>query len=166
MAYVSANPIQLTALRRAVRPVYAWLERNPQTRSFIGDIEAMKRRSSPEQASRCSAPLAPQKTATVLDGTWEMTASRAVAGEIDAGRYRMVLRRGQVSLTHVSPPMWRGAQSVFGVRGDRIVFRSPDGETGAYRWNVFRDTLTLSFVPGREEGAPNPTFAPWHRVGM
>jgi hypothetical protein len=30
---------------------------------------------------------------------------------------------------------------------------------------VYRDTLTLRYLPGRETGAPNPTYAPWHRVG-
>jgi hypothetical protein len=58
---------------------------------------------------------------------------------------------------------WKST-GTFTIRGDTVVFRS-DGEYGVYRWNLFRDTLTLRYVPGRQEGAPNPTFAPWHRVG-
>src|SRR5262249_16151295 len=146
----------------SVRTVYTRLDRNARTRSFIGEIEAMKRRSSPEQAVPCSAPPAPQRAATLIDGTWQMTTSAAI-GEPDAGRYRMTLRRGRADLFHVSPPTWT-SPSVFSVRGDRVFFRAP-GEYGVFRWNLFRDTLTFQYVPGREEGSPNLTYAPWHRVG-
>jgi TRAP-type transport system periplasmic protein len=160
LAFVVATPAQVAALRAAVRPIYRRLERDPQTRSFIREIEAMRRGSSPGRAFPCSVPRPPHKTKTVLDGVWEMTASRAAAGEIDAGHYRMVLRRGR--LFAIRP--WKST-GTFTIRGDTVVFRTSDGEYGVYRWNLFRDTLTLRYVPGRQEGAPNPTFAPWHRVG-
>ncbi len=96
---------------------------------------------------------------TPIDGIWEMTASRAVAGDVDAGRYRMILRRGRMLAIRPWPDT-----GTFSVRGDTVFFRSADG-VGVYRWNVFRDTLTLRYIPGRKIGAPNPTFAPWHRVG-
>jgi TRAP-type C4-dicarboxylate transport system substrate-binding protein len=158
--FVVATPAQVAALRAAVSPVTGQVERDARTRSFIHEIEAMKRRSFAERAFPCSVPRPPPKAATLLDGVWEMTASRAVAGEIDAGRYRMILRRGR--LRAIRP--WKNT-GTFTVRGDIVAFRSSDGEYGVYRWNLFRDTLTLHYVPGREEGAPNPTFAPWHRVG-
>jgi TRAP-type C4-dicarboxylate transport system substrate-binding protein len=159
--FVAATPSQLAALRASARPVYAELGHNPQARAFIDEIEALKRGSPPERAVACSAPpLPPQRAATLLDGTWEMTASRARAGEVDAGHYRMILRRGR--LVAVSP--WRST-GTFRIRGDTVIFRSADGEFGVYRWNLYRETLTLAYVPGKEEGAPNPTFAPWHRVG-
>jgi TRAP-type C4-dicarboxylate transport system substrate-binding protein len=165
MSFVTATPPELASLHAAVRPVYARLERNARTRSFIGEIEAIKRRLSPEQAIPCSAPPPPQRAATLLDGIWAMTASSAVAGtDVDTGRYRMILRRGRVTLFHVSLPLRWADSGVFSVRGDRVFFRSPGGY-GVYRWNLFRDTLTFQYVPGREEGAPNLTFAPWHRVG-
>ena len=110
-------------------------------------------------------PTQQDEVPTPLDGTWEMSASRAQAGEIDAGDYRMVLRRGRVWTSFTSPGSsgWRGSGS-FRVRGQRIFFQYGDGSSAAYTWNVFRDTLTLRMVPGVAE-APNPTFAPWHRVG-
>jgi TRAP-type C4-dicarboxylate transport system substrate-binding protein len=160
LAFVVATPAQVVALRATVRPIYRRLERDPHTRSFVREIEAMRRRSSPGRAFPCSVPRPPQKEASVLDGVWEMTASRAVAGEIDAGHYRMVLRRGR--LFAIRP--WKST-GTFTIRGNTIVFRGSDGEYGVYRWNLFRDTLVLRYVPGRQEGAPNPTFAPWHRVG-
>jgi TRAP-type transport system periplasmic protein len=158
--FVVATPGQIAALRAAVSPIYDRVERDGRTTSFIHEIEAMKRRSFAERATPCSAPTPPRRAETLLDGVWEMTARRAVAGPIDAGHYRMVLRRGR--LIAVRP--WKST-GTFTVRGDTVVFRNSDGEYGVYRWNLFRDTLTLRYVPGREEGAPNPTFAPWHRVG-
>ena len=164
MSFVTATGLELASLHAAVRPVYAQLERNARTRSFIGDIEAMKRRSSPEQAIPCSAPPPPQRAATLLDGIWEMTASSAVAGtDVDTGHYRLILRRGRADLFHLSPPLRWADSGVFTVRGDRVFFRSPGGY-GVYRWNLFRDTLTFRYVPGKEEGAPNLTYGPWHRV--
>jgi hypothetical protein len=164
MSFVTATPPELAALHTAVLPVYARLERNSRTRSLIREIEAVKQQSSPERPSPCSAPPPPRRTATLLDGTWEMTASGAVAADdVDTGRYRMTVRHGRLELSHVSSPTW-DAPSVFSLRGDRIFLRSSDG-LAVYRWNLFRDTLTLRFVPGREEGAPNLTFAPWHRTG-
>jgi TRAP-type C4-dicarboxylate transport system substrate-binding protein len=167
VTFVTATPPQLAAQRAAVRPVYAQLELNPQTRTFIREIEAMKRGLPPDRVVPCSEPpprqnrLFPHASTAVtpLDGIWEMTASRAVAGDVDAGRYRMVLRRGRVLA--IRP--WRHT-GTFSVRGDTVFFRMDDG-VGVYRWNVFRDTLTVRYIPGRKGGAPNPTFAPWHRVG-
>ena len=167
VTFVTATPPQVAALRAAVRPVYAQLELNPQTGSFIREIEAMKRGLPRDRVVRCSEPPPRQKrpfphastAVTPLDGIWEMTASRAVAGDVDAGRYRMVLRRGRALA--IRP--WRNT-GTFSVRGDTVFFRFVDGD-GVYRWNVFRDTLTLQYIPGRKRGAPNPTFAPWHRLG-
>jgi len=167
VASVQATPSDASALRAAVRPVYARLERDPLTRSLIQRIEAMKRDAPPDLQLRCVAPTRADQVPTPLDGTWEMSASRARAGEIDAGDYRMVLRRGRVRTSFKSPGSsgWRGSGS-FRVRRQRIFFEYGDGSSAVYTWNVFRvrDTLTLRMVPGVAE-APNPTFAPWHRVG-
>jgi C4-dicarboxylate-binding protein DctP len=165
VAFVQASPADVSALRAAVRPVYARLERDPLTRSLLERIEAMKRHAPPDPQLRCATPPQADGAPTPLDGTWEMSASRARAGAVDAGNYRMVLRRGRVSTSFTSPDSsgWRGNGS-FRVRGERILFQYGDGSSAAYTWNVFRDTLTLRTVPGVAE-APNPTFAPWHRVG-
>jgi len=176
---IAATPTQVATLRAAVRPVYVELERDPQTRSFIHAIEAMKRRTSPAEESHCprqharrAKSRAPETVATPLDGTWEMAVSVAQVIGIthspqgagaDAGRYRLVLRRGHASAFHVGDANGSN-KGVFSVRDNVVLFRYPN-ETLVYRWNVFRDTLTLRYLPGRETGAPNPTFAPWHRVG-
>jgi TRAP-type C4-dicarboxylate transport system substrate-binding protein len=183
LAFVSATPTDIATLRAAVRPVYAELERDEQTRSFITAIETMKRRPPAPEASHCPgrrarrearAPgesPARENVATPLDGVWEMTASRAkvidvthspLSAEADAGRYRLVLRRGRATAFYLGQAR-RSTRGVFSVQGDVLRFTWED-ETAVYRWNVYRDTLTFRYLPGRES-APNPTFAPWHRVG-
>jgi TRAP-type C4-dicarboxylate transport system substrate-binding protein len=181
---ITATPRQVATLRAAVRPVYVELAREPKTRSFIRAIKALKRHASPADAPHCPLPgagpttqppgrsLPGQAGVTRLDGTWEMAVSLAqVVGithspqgaEADAGRYRLVLRRGHALSVHLGEARSRTA-GAFSVRNDLVRFRY-GSETLVYRWNVFRDTLTLRFPEGRETGAPNPTFAPWHRVG-
>jgi TRAP-type C4-dicarboxylate transport system substrate-binding protein len=160
---LQATSRELAELRAAVRPVYATLERSAVTRTRIRQIESMKRRLPPETAVRCGLPgAARQRSATPFDGTWEMTADARYG--IDAGRYRLVLRHGRWRFDHLSAPKW-GGTGVFSVRGgDTLRVHFSDGSDGVYRWNVFRETLTLHYT--REHlGAPNPTYAPWHRVG-
>jgi TRAP-type C4-dicarboxylate transport system substrate-binding protein len=165
LVFTDATASQVVALERAVRPVYTRLEQDPRSRSLIGGITAMKRHSATEPPLRCPTSQHRQGSATVLDGTWEMTASRAQASKIDAGHYRMVLRRGRVWSSFTSPGSsgWH-TTGIFSVRSNRIRFRYTDGGAALYRWNLFRDVLTLRKVPGVAE-APNPTFAPWTRVG-
>jgi TRAP-type C4-dicarboxylate transport system substrate-binding protein len=175
LAFVEATASQLAGLRAAVRPVYAKLEQNPETHALITRIREMKRRpSSLEPALRCPRSLPHQTAATPLDGTWEMTAGlvQVVAAthiprddaRIDVGRYRLVLRRGRVSASVLYSDATSHNTGVFTVRGDTVELRFPDGEDGIYRWNVYRGTLTLRYLPGNKKGPPNPTFAPWHRV--
>jgi TRAP-type C4-dicarboxylate transport system substrate-binding protein len=162
LTLVQATQPELAALRAGVRPVYATLERSAVTRARIRQIKSMKRRLPPETPIGCGLPLARQSSTTPLDGTWEMTADAHYG--IDAGRYRLVLRRGRWRFSHLSAPKW-GGSGVFAVRGeDTLRVHSEDGGDAIYRWNVFRETLTLRYT-SEHVGAPNPTFAPWHRVG-
>jgi TRAP-type C4-dicarboxylate transport system substrate-binding protein len=180
---VAASPRELAALHRAVGPVYERLERHANTRALIRRIDAMKRGLAPEGRVLCSvraghsarAPAFHPGPETLLDGTWTMTASVGRVVEVtrrtpteaalDAGRYRMVLRRGGLSMAYFAPQGlgWR-ARGSFRVRGDTVEFRTPDG-VDRYRWTLYRDVLELRFLPGTGAAAPNPTFAPWHLVG-
>ena len=165
LVFVDATPSQVVALQGAVRPVYTRLEQDPRSRSLVSGIRAMKRHSATQPPLRCPRSQHRQDSPTLLDGTWEMTASHAQASEIDAGHYRMILRRGRVSSSFTSPgSSGSHTTGIFSLRGDRIRFRFADGGAAIYRWNLYRDTLKLRKVPGVAE-APNPTFAPWTRVG-
>jgi TRAP-type C4-dicarboxylate transport system substrate-binding protein len=167
LTFVKATGAQVASLHAAVRPVYQALERHPETRSLISKIEAMRRRLPSTRPVSCGHPLRRERAVTPLDGTWEMTTPAHGIDAVDAGHYRLVLRRGKFALFHLSPPRWGGRSSgdagIFSVRGDTVVLRSTDGVDNVYRWNVFRQTLTFGYT--RQIGAPNPTYAPWHWVG-
>src|SRR2546430_10490862 len=80
LAFVEATASQLAGLRAAVRPGYAKLEQNPETRALITRIRGMKRRpSSLEPAPRCLRSLPRQTAATPPAGTREMTTRLAQA---------------------------------------------------------------------------------------
>jgi TRAP-type C4-dicarboxylate transport system substrate-binding protein len=161
LTLMQATQPELAALRAAVRPVYATLERSAVTRARIRQIESMKRGLPPEPPLGCGLPLTRQRSTTALDGTWEMTADSRYG--IDAGRYRLVLRRGRWRFNHLSAPKW-GGPGVFSRRGNTLRVHFADGGDAIYRWNVFRETLTLRYT-SEHVGPPNPTLAPWHRVG-
>lgn len=172
VAFVRASPVQLAQLRAALRPVYAELERNPRTRSRIVRIRALKRRMRAEVPPRCGRPGEAQRAPrTLLDGTWQMTASPAhvsaeAAGsptDIDAGRYRMSIRNGRWSLVHVAP-RWTES-GTFAADGDTVTWRSANGNVTHLRWNIYRDTLVLERAPGEPKTVASVTYAPWHRVG-
>jgi hypothetical protein len=104
-----------------------------------------------------------QKSTSPLDGTWEMNAG-AGHGIVDSGRYRLVLRHGRWRFDHLSKPTFANV-GVFSVHGqDTIRVHIEDGTDAIFRWNIFRDTLTFRYT-SEHVGGPNPTFAPWHRVG-
>jgi TRAP-type C4-dicarboxylate transport system substrate-binding protein len=161
MKFVTAMPAQIASLHAAVRPIYTALERQPETNALIREIVAMKRQLSPPRPVSCGRPVRPERAATPLDGTWEMSAG---AGHgIDSGRYRLVITRGRYLFFHLSPPRWHDV-GVVSLRGSMVVLRGSDAADNVYRWNVFRQTLTLEYTHAAI-GAPNATYAPWYRVG-
>ena len=79
----SANLIaaDATEFRSAFAPVYAQLERDPRTASYIAQIEALKRGTAPGPTPSCSAQAAsaPRRPAP-LDGVWRTTRTPAQGG--------------------------------------------------------------------------------------
>jgi TRAP-type C4-dicarboxylate transport system substrate-binding protein len=53
LRFLTASPADLAALRRAVQPVYAQLDRDPQTRGYIRQIEVMSRGIPAEPVPAC-----------------------------------------------------------------------------------------------------------------
>jgi len=159
---LQATTREVAELHAAVRPVYTALERSAVTRGRIRQIESMKRRLPSEPSVRCALRVNRQRSITQLDGTWEMNAGGG-HGETDSGRYRLVLRRGHWRFDHLSKPTFANV-GVFSVHGNTIRVHIEDGTDGIFHWNIFRDTLTFQLT-SEHVGGPNPTFAPWHRVG-
>jgi TRAP-type C4-dicarboxylate transport system substrate-binding protein len=103
LQFLTASRAALAALRQAVQPVYAQLERDPQTRRFIRQIEAMRQGLPAEPAPGCAPAARPAGTARLLDGVYRFTdtaaESQAVSGQVRATRCRRTTGRGRWSST-------------------------------------------------------------------
>jgi hypothetical protein len=170
---VTAPPAELTALRAAVRPVYAELERNDRTRALIAQIRALDDGSQPEPL-RCPAVAAAPVSA--LEGTWTSDVSRdellaAGAPQRDANRYhgKGTLELGNGHWTYRDA---RGTVAGrYAVSGDivRLTIRTcsinpcTPGARVELQWSIYRDTLTFAPVAGRVSWA-RLTAKPARRV--
>jgi TRAP-type C4-dicarboxylate transport system substrate-binding protein len=164
---VNASRAELAALRVAVQPIYDELERDTRTRELIAEIRKMREgvMSGPLE---CSARRSQIGTgASVLEGVWQRTlsaqdlldvgASRAVA-EADKGSYQLEFRHGRWTERRLDTG---GTCSGTYVLDGDILRYSVDtarpaasnscgpGFTGAVNWSLYRDTLTITAIPGR-----------------
>jgi len=183
LRFLTASPAEVAALRRAVQPVYDQLERDPQTRRYIRQIEAMRQGIPPERAPGCAqtAPLA--QKACPLDGVWRYTdtaadlrAAGVPQGDIVPGSYgtfTMVIDRGRFAVTLEDRQACAWGYGTFTVRGDRFEQLFTDGggippgaankpgELLTFGWNLYRDVLTLSPVQGAVSPVPPK---PWVKI--
>jgi TRAP-type C4-dicarboxylate transport system substrate-binding protein len=178
LRFLDASPADLLALRRAVQPVYDQLERDPQTRAYIRQIEAMRQGISPEPAPGCAQtpPLAGK--AGPLDGVWRYTdtaadlrAAGVPQGDIPGnyGTFTMVIDRGRFAFTQENGQACTWSYGTLTVRGDRFeqlvtdgggISPNKPGELFTFRWSLYRGVLTLSPVQGAVSPPPSMT-KPW-----
>jgi TRAP-type transport system periplasmic protein len=171
--FADASHADLAALQNAFAPVYAQVERDPQTRQFIAEINRLKQHTPPGAAlvipGGCSgsapgpapgngSPAGGTKTTQVtpLDGVWEVSYTRAeyVAAHPDPsevapenyGSFTLTLRRGDYSSGAQRGPQ---ASGTYVVRGDTIAFHQGQA-IWRYRWSVYRQTLTFKKLGGQE----------------
>ena len=112
--FLTATPAGIAALRHAVRPIYHQLERDPQTRDYIQQIEAMGKGISPPPAPGCAHIPQLAGKAGPLDGVWQFTSTpadlRAIGtpqGDIkpdNYGAYTIVIDRGRFAFTQETRP--------------------------------------------------------------
>jgi TRAP-type C4-dicarboxylate transport system substrate-binding protein len=182
--FLTASPADLLALRRAVQPVYDQLQRDPQTRRDIQQIEALRQRVSPELAPGCAQtpPLAGK--AGPLDGVWRFTDTPAdlqaigtPQGDIlpeNYGTSTMVIDRGRFAATTENAQACIWGYGTVTVRGDRFEQLFTDGggiaptnsankpgEFFTFRWSLYRGVLTLFPVQGAVSPVPPK---PWVRI--
>ena len=148
--FANASPADIAGLRAAFAPVYANLEQDPQTRTFIAQIRHLKQRTPPGPAlvipSGCTGPApssapAPSPVcsstaqaggaAAVLAGTWAVSYTRAElltagadSGEDWPANYgHLTLKFGQGRWWLTAPPGTHGdASGTYVVSGDKITF--------------------------------------------
>jgi TRAP-type C4-dicarboxylate transport system substrate-binding protein len=150
----TASATDVAALRDAVRPVYAALERDPQTKMLIAAIRRLRGTGATgEQELRCPGTT----DATALEGRWQSTVSREEMRARGATAEEAATYSGSGTL-ELEDGKWvfRGEHATvtgaYRVDGDHVelVMRtctanpcSPGMKT-AYRWSVYRDTLSLA----------------------
>jgi hypothetical protein len=156
----AASASELAALRRTMRPVYAQLERDPETR---GLIVAIRRMHGPlgGSSSQLRCPSEQQGSLAKLAGAWrfaagvdEMVAAGASPSEAETygGSARLELAKGR----WVYDGEHATVSGTYTVEGDliRLTMRTctsnpcSPGMTTEYAWSVYRDTLSLVRRPG------------------
>jgi TRAP-type C4-dicarboxylate transport system substrate-binding protein len=186
LRFLTASPADLAALRRAVQPVYDQLERDPQTRRYIRQIEAMGKGVSAEPAPGCGHTARLDVTAGPLDGVWQFTSTPAdlqavgtPQGDIvpeNYGTFTIVIDRGRFAFTQEDQQACIWGYGTFTVKGNEFeqLFTdgggiAPDGavnkpgEFFTFGWSLYRGVLTLYPVAGAV--SPQPSMAkPWLRI--
>jgi hypothetical protein len=161
----SANLIaaDATEFRNAFAPVYAQLERDPRTASYIAQIEALKRSTAPGPTPGCSAQAAsaPRRPAP-LDGVWRTTRTPAQGGPQpeNHGTFIHVFDRGRYAFQQWSRRACTWSYGTYTLRGKEIRLvnikaggiapsnaNGKPGETVPLLWNVYRGKLSLPNAP-------------------
>jgi TRAP-type C4-dicarboxylate transport system substrate-binding protein len=184
LRFLTARPSDLEALRRTVQPVYATLERNPQTRADITQILALRSRIPSEVPPSCAPASTGVTVRSPLDGVWEMNtkygdepADPTPVAE-NYGHWIFVFDNGRFADTQEYLNACTWGYGTFTVKGDQMAWTFTDGggiepndaankpgEFFRFGWSLYRDTLTVTPVPG----ATSPTNfygKPWHRVSI
>jgi TRAP-type C4-dicarboxylate transport system substrate-binding protein len=183
--FLYASKQDLAGLRRAVQPVYDQLERNPRTRSFLQEIQAMKRETpaaatpdSPRCSPSSSAAGPASQQATGLDGVYrtsftkQQLATSPLLGDAaelndgNWGEFTLTLDHGRFTLDQKNDVQSGSESGTYTVDGNAVVVQMTDEPYPfAFRWSVYRDVLT--FKRDRSLGvAPTSWLVkPWRRAG-
>src|SRR5262249_33810327 len=135
--FLTASPADLAALRRAVRPVYHQLERDPQTPGSLQQSHATRQEMPPEPAPGCAQiPQLVGRTGP-LDGVWQFTSTpadlRAIGtpqGDIvpeNYGTYTIVINRGRFAFTQEDTRACTWGYGTFTVHGNQFEQLFTDG---------------------------------------
>lgn len=184
LTLVQASPGQLAALRRAVRPVYDVLERDPETARVLPEITRLRGGGSGAAAgvSGCRTTGARVASASSIEGTWRLTKptkQELIQAGVDPKNAEALSHLpGTPALVFEAGGRHKGidletgkvlSSGTYEVEGNvvRLVFESglavQLGRVYSLRWSVYRDTLTLSAIPGSEP-LTALVLSPWKRV--
>jgi TRAP-type C4-dicarboxylate transport system substrate-binding protein len=187
LRFVTAPPAAVAALRRAVRPVYGQLERDPPTRRFIVKIERIRRELGAPVSTvpRCSGAVkAVVAAVTPVDGEYRVTARpvdlpAAARAPEQQGTWRVVLDRGRFRLSLDGDAATWNADGAVRVSRDTMTWTVVDaldwgphgtpngvpiarGDKIVFRWRRTGHSLALSSKPGP---LPGLSVHPLQRVG-
>ena len=177
--FATASPADLAALRGAFASVYASLERDPQTKAFIDQIQALKRSTAAEAPlaipAGCTGRAPEQSAASAgtapagLNGTYRYLLTKEDArkvGDPEVDQFPHVntvkLQDGKVEGGCF------GQGATYSVTGDQITFDTPEyGYTMTFTFSVDgKGNLHLTPAPSVEKGdALECSYKPWTKIG-
>jgi TRAP-type C4-dicarboxylate transport system substrate-binding protein len=180
----AATPAELSALRRAVEPVYRELQRDPRTRSAIEAIQRLKLQLAepPAELRNCerAAKTLTSAAATEIDGVWRMETDRRAARpdylDENWGDWIYVFDRGRFAFTQENETACTWGYGTYAVDGNRMSWTFEDGggiapnnamnrpgEYFEFDFSAYRDTLTVT--PVKDQISPlNFRAKPWRRL--
>jgi TRAP-type transport system periplasmic protein len=177
----SASPASLDAFRQRLQAVTDEMAKDPATKATIDAILALRGPvDAPDVVAPCPKTVPHPSVSTgptALDGTWKTSFTKAdlIAspllmdnGEINDGNwgdFTMTFGHGKFTSTQSNSVEHGTGSGTFTVTGDAVTLHlDQTGETFAFRWSIFKNTLTFK----RDEtigGGPTPTLVkPWTRV--
>jgi TRAP-type C4-dicarboxylate transport system substrate-binding protein len=176
--FATASPADLAALRGAFAPVYASLERDPQTKAFLERIQAL-RRSTPAEAplaipAGCTGKASEQPAASTgmvpadLNGVYRYTITKKDAIAAGAGGDPDYPATNTVWLQDGSLRASGGLRATYSVTGDRITFDVPEfGYSLTFTLSVDgKGNLHLTPVQPMDHGdAVLWSTKPWIKIG-
>jgi hypothetical protein len=174
---VTATAADLSRLRAAVAPVYADLEQEPETRSFIESITQMRARlPGPAEPPTCSTAARPS-AGVIPNGSYAVTITRddarrgGLSPEDDLSRlrqrrFRLVLNSGAFVLYEVHP---NGRAEVgfaggYSVYRDRVEIIGDNGDKLPARWSFDGERLRFNLPVKGDYGVVWGSH-PWVKIG-
>jgi TRAP-type C4-dicarboxylate transport system substrate-binding protein len=179
LRFLSASTQELATLRRAVQPVYDQLEHNPQTRSFLQQIQAMRRETraaaapdAPACSPSDSATGVANQQATPLEGVYKGTVTRVPPGlpvNENLGDYKITFAGGRFEYAQDSPAGPFASSGTYTIDKNKVVISFDAGENQgqmlACQWSLYKGILTLR--PSRSSGLDCGflELTTWRRAG-
>jgi TRAP-type C4-dicarboxylate transport system substrate-binding protein len=183
IALVELDEDDRAALVDAVAPLYDELDRNPETRSFLAEIRAIKTQTAapPETLACPEQGEGPSPESTPIDGVWRVTTTAeelVAAGDPlpipeNYGEWVYAFDDGKFAFSQQAEDACTWGYGTYAVDGDKVEWSFVDGggsspnnavnkpgERFVFGWSRYRDTLTLTGVPG-EVSPPPFTAQPW-----
>jgi hypothetical protein len=184
---VSATPGDLDGLRSATAPVLTWLREDAVTSAALDRINELRATVTAEAAPSCAGvaggPVThagPPGPRGPLDGTYVVDTTNGGDADLEEenfGHWVYVVDRGRFAFSQENGPACTWGYGTWKVHGATVEWLFTDGggeapngaenkpgERFVFGWSKFRDTLTLTGVPG-EISPENFDVEPWHRVG-
>jgi TRAP-type C4-dicarboxylate transport system substrate-binding protein len=182
---ISASRADLLALRRAVATVYRVLEQDPQTRSFIARIESFKQelKVPTNAAPHCQRARSLRQARRPIDGVYTQRVTQQQEAKNDHvplsqgtpenwGHFVLVIDHGHFAFTQENALSCTWQYGTLAVKRKQMDWTFTDGggdaptnsenkpgEFFAWRWNLYRETLTLHAITPTDLSPQT-----WHRT--